>query len=224
MKWNEVPLLKRCTARTATREPGVLLTLIAAIFAVSGGCNLFRFASQLGGKPDVPAEYTLINRPTLVLVKDPPDPMGYSGSSDMIAAHVEQELTARQLVPCVPSSKASDLRSSRPAGFTAMSPAQVGSTLGAAQVICIEILQCQVQREGATDMLKGEASASVAVIDVASGRIIWPADAYSGQMVTHQTAVLRLGDRNTLSSIQRNLDAGLAEKIARLFYKYSPDN
>src|SRR5712671_4962550 len=69
------------------------------------GCAGLRFILLKAGKPEQPAEYIPLKVPTVVYVLDQPDPSGVNNQAEEIAARIEQQLEAYELVPIVASSK-----------------------------------------------------------------------------------------------------------------------
>jgi hypothetical protein len=195
--------------------------LIAA--AASGGCIIAGYAAHVYGDPPVGPRYVLGPRRTAIVVRDQPDPMGQNIEGEVLASEVEQNLKAHKIENLVPSVKASDLRSSRPVQFEKMTPAEIGQAIGAEQVVFVEVLRSQIAAGEGNDMLKGQIAATVAVYDAQSHQMLWPTDGSAGESVTYATPMLRShGDVNELS-MRRSIYGGLADKIAKLFYTYKPD-
>jgi hypothetical protein len=199
-----------------------VLPMLLALLAAASGCQILGYASKAAGPAPVPAMHTLHKVPTLILVKDVPDPTGLNIESEELAAGIEAIIKAHDLAPLIPSESLSDYRSAH-LNSASMSPAQLGQALGAQQVILLQLTDNTVYSEGAQDMLKGRIDGSVRVIDAATGRTIFPNDGTPGVSVSYETPLLRRTDQNTPAGVQRNLDAGLADQVAKLFYKYKPE-
>ena len=220
---SEVPLMHR---RAFLIHAGRLIAdgvVFVLAVVVLGGCTVGRIISHTVDDDSVPAQYTMAMRPTLVLVKDAPDPFGVHIESDEVAAALENQLTDHKVAPLVASTRLSEARNARPAAFAAMSPAQAGRAVGADQVLYVGISSSSVNTEGPRDMLKGKIVASVSLFDTAGEKVLWPSDGSGGVDVTYETPILRIGDEVTPQTMQRNLNAGLAYKIAELFYNHPAD-
>jgi hypothetical protein len=201
----------------------VHLSFVTFVVLLSG-CAYARYGMMVvGGHPTEPARYVPEKKPLAVVVKELPDPMGARLEGDEIAGLVEQQFEAFEVAPIVPVSKIADLRSASPADFSTMTAAQIGKAVGAEQVLNIEIVESRFDSEATSDMLRGKIGALVRVINTADGKYLWPTDGSRGSTVIYETGLLRLNDRNSAQSIERDLHVNLAEKIGRLFRDYKPD-
>lgn len=198
--------------------------LIAVAFAARG-CSIGRVLTHAYGADPVPAKYTLAKVPTLIIVKDAPDPTGLNDSADKAATGIEEQFNKHELVPVIESARLMDYKSDHLADFPLQSPEQVGKALKASQVVFVQILNSGLAADGVRDMVKGSVTASVKVVEVETGKQLFPSDGTSnGLMVSYETPMLRLTDKTTPTSVKRNVDLGLADRVAKLFYKYKPDD
>jgi hypothetical protein len=199
------------------------LILLPLLLVVSGGCTLVGLTTRITGDPPIPAEYVPAPRPTVVLVQTPPDPTGESRSCEEISYAIEQELEEHQTVPLVSSVKVFEISSSRPAQFATMSAGAVGRAVAAEQVLLVQVNDSTIDVAPGAGMYKGQIAAFVSFIDAASDEPLWPTDSSAGATVTYSTPMLRAGDQVTAKSVERNLYSGLADRIAKLFRQYKPD-
>jgi hypothetical protein len=206
----------------ATRRSIAAILLLPALLFAAGGCQILGYASKAAGPAPVDAQYLLHKAPTLVIVKDVPDPTGLSIESEEIAAGIEAGITAHELAPLIPAAKLSDYRTAH-LDSASMSPAQLGKALGAEQVIFVQLTNNSVFSEGTQDIFKGKIGGTVRVIDPSTGHTVFPNDGTPGASVSYETPLLRRTDQNTPFSVQRNLNAGLADQVVKLFYKYKPE-
>jgi hypothetical protein len=189
----------------------------------SGGCIIAGYAAHVYGDPPVPARFVLGPHLTAIVVRDQPDPTGQTVEGEVLASEIEQNIKAKNAGIIVPSVKTSDLRSSDPNKFETMTPQQIGHAVGAEQIIYVEVERSSVSAGEGNDMLKGQIAATVAVYEMHGGTMLWPTDGSSGDSVTYATPTLRAnGDVNSFN-MRRNIYAGLADKVAKLFYTYKPD-
>jgi hypothetical protein len=180
------------------------------------GCNALGYLANAAGNPDVPAQFVPAQKPTIVVVKDLPDPTGRSNGSDELAGDVDGELKTHLVAPVIPFAKAEAIRSNQ---TEEMTPAQIGRAAGAAQVIYVKIDDSNMDVGPVSDVLKGQMSATVCVIDAATGKLLWPTDGSDGVSVSYETPMMHVADDVTRSTLRANLCAGLADQVARLFYK-----
>jgi hypothetical protein len=206
----------------AMRRSIATLLLLPSLLVAGGGCQILGYASKAAGPAPVEAQYVLHKAPTLVIVKDVPDPTGLSIESEEVAAGIEANIAAQALAPLIPAAKLSDYRTTH-LDSAGKSPAELGKAMGADQVILVQLTNNSVFSEGTQDVLKGKMGATVRVIDPATGHTVFPNDGTPGASVSYETPLLRRTDQNTPASVQRNLDAGLADQVVKLFYKYKPE-
>jgi hypothetical protein len=194
----------------------------ATICWALSGCNAVGFIASVAGNPDVPAEYVPAKKPTIVVVKDLPDPNGGSNESEELAAEVDEQLNEHGIVPVVSSAKVAALRSEQ-TGDQTLSPAEIGRAASANQVIYIQLDKSSLDAGPVNDVLKGQIGGNVSVIDAATGQTLWPTDGSDGAPVSYETPMMHTGDDVTRSTVRANLCAGLADQVAKLFYKYKSE-
>ena len=211
---------RRASSRSSCwKYLGTLLLLVTA-----SGCNLGRVLQHAYGEEPVPAKYTLKKVPTLIFIKDKPDPTGLSDDADHITFELLERFAKHELAPTIDPGKLSDLKAQHLSDFSSLSAAEVGRTLAAEQVLFVQINTADTAQDGVSDMLKGTISATIRVIDVKTGNQLFPSDTTDGYSVNYETPMLRLTDHNTPASVKQNLDSGMTDRIAKLFYKYKPDD
>jgi hypothetical protein len=195
--------------------PGLLLG--------AGGCLIAGYAASVYGDPVVPAVYVPGKTPMLVMVVDEPDPTGMKVESDTVAREIEQQIQRHQIAPLVPATKVDQFKRTNLAGFSTLPPAEVGRAVGADQVLFVQIQSSRLSAGATGDMLKGEISTTVSIIDAPSGRTLWPNDGSDGAAVSFSTPTLRETERNTPLAVSRLMYAGLADRTVKLFRRYKPD-
>jgi hypothetical protein len=188
------------------------------IFCTLCGCNALGYIANAAGNPDVPAQYVPAMKPTIVVVKDRPDPTGQSNESDELAGDIDDQLKMHLVVPVIPSVKAAAIRGAQ-LDDRIMTPAEVGRAAGAEQIIYVKIDISNMDVGPVNDVLKGQMSATVCVIDSATGKFFWPTDGSDGVSVSYETPMMHVADDVNRSTLRANLCAGLADQVARLFYK-----
>lgn len=201
----------------------VIGNVLGVLLLAAGGCVIAGYAASIYGDPPIPAAYIPAKVPMLVIVKDPPDPSGTKIEADTVGREIEEQITRHDIAPLVPSAKVDEFRRTTLSGFGSLPPAQVGKAVGAEQVLYITILSSSIDSGSARDMLKGNISTSVCVIDVQSGKMLWPTDGSSGAAVGFTTPMVRIAGQTSPLTVSRGMYAGVADRIAKLFRKYKPD-
>ncbi len=202
---------------------GLVGLWLVLLLAGSGCSAIGAIAGKVIGDVPVEAQYTLAKVPTLVLAENYRRLGTAADASDRVAATVTQQLVAKDLAPIIPAEKLTALRDQLGEGYRKLDVVAVARRLGAEQVLYIDMQALGVSVGSESELLKGESAAFVRVIDVSAGQVVYPLDATDGQPVRFETQVRRPGDKTTRSSIEGDLVAGLSGRIARLFYKWKPD-
>lgn len=215
--------------RRAAR-PLCLLAAIAGAVALAGasaGCNLLGVvASKAAGQVPVEAVHTpdpLV--PLVVLVENyRSDAGGTASDADRIAQMIGARLAEQNAAPIVGLDKVRDLRDRSPREYRAMGVVQVARAVGAGQALYVDLTGVAVGTQVGSDVAKGVASANVKFIDARSGLVAYPADLAEGAPVGYETRMRRVGDGVTIDSIRSEVLAGLSDRIARMFFRYKPDD
>lgn len=198
-----------------------LLLLPALLLA---GCNIAgAVVDKVVGPAEVPAKYLPAQEPMLVLAENYQNPSSALIESEQLVQQVAQQIKEHKVSPLVDSSAPFNLRSSQPSEYQKMTIAQIGRTLGAKQVLYIDIAQSNVFVAEASEMLKGKALVRVRIVDVETGGTRWPEEGGDGYPVVVETPMLREGQGVDETSVRLQLQEAVGIKIARLFYKYKPE-
>lgn len=193
--------------------------LTTALIGLISGCNIVSaVAYKVSGAPKEPAEYKPENRLTLVLVEHYENPDQYHGSAVQLERQISNELAENKAVPLVPGEKLEVLRSNDVAAYRKLSIDQVGKALGAKQVIYVNLVKFTADTPIGGSELAGLAEARVRIIDVDTGRKLWPADSSEGREIKYETKHEEAVNFESRPEVQDQLSQSLAGKIARLFY------
>lgn len=200
---------------------------IAALFCLlisltAGGCNVIGAAAYVAGPMPVKARYVPENVPMLVLAEDYDRTNGTSLAAEQLEQHVMAELIRRNIAPVAQGDALHELRAENPEKFRSMSIVALGRLAGAQQVLYITTnIQAADVAPGA-NMLKGQATAHVRVVDVTTGQTLWPTNESRGYPVEAETPFV-YGSSADPSGVHRTLQQDLADQIVKLFYTYKPD-
>lgn len=216
--------------RAATIRAAIRVAVIAAAAATLGSCNILQPAAYLAmGQTKKPAMYELEDRPTLVFVDDRNNaiPINSSRVRRQIADDVSKQLMTRDLVTVTISPRdAMALSRNRDREGNLMSMGELGETVGAEQLIYVEMLSYRGSPDNVT--ARPVAACRVKVIDVVNRVRLFPAPdaerdwqdvAVQGPQMSPD--LYRSSDGR--AQIEQLLSAEIADKVTRLFYKHIPD-
>src|SRR4051794_38460402 len=158
---------------------------LLAMGAFSAGCEAVSAVSYKVRGPDfVDAQYKLDSVPTVVMVENYQDPVSVIGDSEQLARYIEADLKEagkkKPLVPLISSTKIYDLRSNEPVLYQKLKITEIGKSVGAKQVIYVELVSSNVQQMIGGDTLRGVAAARVKIVDCSNGTTKWPQEASGG--------------------------------------------
>jgi hypothetical protein len=200
-----------------------LCTLHFALF-FTAGCELpgVLLHETIGELP-VPAEYVPKKVPTLVLVENfrSPDEMQLDG--DQIAHQVADELKKGANLEIVDSDTLVPLREEDPTKFHTMTCQAIGKAVGAKQIIYVDLLESAVVGDITQAAVHASARAQIRVVDVETGNTLWPTNSVHGRELDAK-ADYDPSDTSHAMSMRTDMLTQLSSRIAKLFYKWHPDN
>jgi hypothetical protein len=175
------------------------------------------------GQLAVPAQYEPKKVSTLILVENyrSPDEMQLDG--DQLAHQIGDELKKEAKMDLVDPDKLVPLREEDPTKFHSMTIPQIGKAVGAKQIIYVDLKQSAVTADISQSVVHAEALAQVRVIDVETGVTLWPASASHGHELDAK-ADYDPSDSSHAASMRTDMLTQLSSRIAKLFYKWQPDN
>jgi hypothetical protein len=162
-------------------------------------------------------------RPLLVLAENYTNPSQAMFDAEHLARAVSRELDKNNVAPTIDPVRAIDLRSAQPATYREMSIAEIGRSLGAQQVLYIDVRVSGIVMAEASDIMKATMLTRVRMIDTATGETLWPTDAHEGYQLVHETPLQRQSRQVTEDSLRLQAARGMGQRIARLFYIYQSD-
>jgi hypothetical protein len=197
-----------------------LLTVVvlAVVWQACTGCAAVGAlaAKTIGDIPD-PAQYTPPQEPMLVVVENYQHASDLQGPADQIAELLTRQIAEHKIAPVVEQSSLLELRTSRPKEFEKMKIAELGKELGAAQVLYVDLKQCDVYRTVGSDALQAKVEAYVRVVDVATGQTKFPLVG-DGESFKTESDFTPQDAGDTPLAMRNQLVGDLSEAIARLFY------
>ena len=193
----------------------------AAILLVLGGCQLVgALVAKSQGPEKVKAAYVPPKVMTLILSEHPAGAGVDDVSSEDIGRRVAEFWGDLKLSPLVDLSKLEELHLQRPEEYDKMSVAAIGRAMGAENVLYIDVRDSHDESAGGSDTIRATATARVKMVDVATGRTLWPLDAAEGYTVDAQTQYQARGEGVSESTQMQEVRGAIANKIIKLFYDH----
>lgn len=213
---------RRATARTtAATLPLLCLTMLL------GGCKVLGLiADKTAGQIPVEPKYVpAADVPLVVLVENYRTDAATSRSdADRVAQILGERLAERKVAPIVAFEKVQALRDKEGAAFDKLGVVQIARELDAGQVLYVDLTAVSVGAAPGSDIGRAAASAKVRFIDVKKNEVVWPGDLAEGATIEAASPQRRVADGITVDSLRVEALRQLSERIARLFFKYKPDD
>jgi len=198
----------------------VLLWVIACAL---GGCSAAgAIMHKVAGPPAVPAKFVPAPKPLLVLVENYSRQSSGHADEDLLARYVEGELKEHKVAPVVDSTKLRELRMARPGDFHELSISNLGRKVGAEQVLYVNIVESRIEPLLGDESVRTQTSVRVKMIDVSNGETRWPTDMEAGFPLEYKSE-WGTGIGRSEMEIKQGIYRALSDRIAKLFYKWKPD-
>jgi hypothetical protein len=206
--------------------PRAILYLLTSILACAlPGCSVgSALQYKIAGPPAVEARYVPAREPMLVLVENYSASAAGHSDAEMLARHLMGELKAHDVAPLVPLETLYALRTNKGDAYRKMSMAAVGRETGAKQVLYVDVQQSSVGAPPGSDLLKGRIGVQIRVVDVETGATRWPTEATEGIPMAYETPLPRADENTTEPMVRQHMHTAMAIRIARLFYKWKPQD
>ncbi len=179
---------------------------------------------KIAGPPAVAAQYVPAKEPMLVLVENYGASAAGESDAEMLARHLMRELKEHDIAPLVPLETLYALRTNKPDAYRKMSMAAIGRETGAKQVLYVDVQQSSIGAAPGSELLKGRIAVQVRVVDVETGATRWPTEATEGIPLAYETPLPRADENTTEPMVRQRLHAAMATRVARLFYKWKPQD
>ena len=200
-------------------------TLLGLLIGASvGGCAVAGvIADKFAPPPTDPAAYKLAQQPTLVMVENFQNPDLVEVHAERLDRDISNELIEHKIAPVIKPQRLMELKASKGPAFGQMDIPAVAKSLGARQVVYVDLVKFSVGPPPGSDMVKGEAEALVKVVDD-GGRTLWPRESSLGRQVKCQTPYLRTDSGVDESAVREQMYQKLTDQVARLFYDAPVDD
>ncbi len=206
------------------------MVIAVSVAGCLSACNILAPAVyMIKGQPKVPARYELANRPTVVFVDDRNNaiPINSSRVRRAVADDITKQLMSRKLVTMTISPRdAMALSRNQDREGKLMSMGAIGETLGAEQLIYIEMLSYRGSPDNITP--RPSAACRLKVIDTVNKTRLFPAPGadnawqeiiVQGAPVSPELYRTSAGRRQ----IEEILAEAIADRVTKLFYRHIPD-
>jgi hypothetical protein len=198
----------------------ILYSLSSILVFSSASCSTAALVMyKLSPPQKVPAKYVPKKEPMLVLVENYENPSVTHISAQQLATALRADLERNNVAPLVDPDRLVELRDANPDGYRKLSIPQIGQSVGARQVLYINLQTLTVEGDGV--MARGIAQGQLKIVDATTGQTRWPTDLAAGHEVLVQTPFTRLDEHTTESTLQASLIAGVSDQVSKLFYKWT---
>jgi hypothetical protein len=198
---------------------GWALGLLSLVLFYVAGCNVIgAIASSTAPDPTTPPQYVPTTEPMVVIAENWHNPVGSNVDAEELGRYVYDTLIENSVGQQIDPITVIDLKSRNPDEFHSLSIAGIGKTVGAKQVLYINITDSSLIGPQGSDSLYGKCSARVKIVDVGSGQARWPLDAADGFPVFVQTDPTPIHSDMDETTLRQTLQQKAARRIAGLFY------
>jgi hypothetical protein len=197
------------------------IALLAMIAAWAGGCVAAGFAAQaLQGPPKRKALYEPDPRPMVVLVENARQQGSAGPIRELLTGLLNQALRENKVADPIPGYKLHDLRMADAKAFRDMNIDEVGRRVGAEQVLYVEIVRADIETHTGDTLVSGAVQVLVRVVDVPTGKTLWPDNSLEGWPVIVETPTADYKKVGGVQPMREALARATASKIAKLFYTH----
>ena len=140
---------------------------------------------------------------------------------DLLGRRITSQLDSESDIDMVSYGEITKLLWRRPATSQA-TPQQIGEKVGAKKVIFIDVREFALRDTPTSIILRGRMKATLSIVDVSTGTQDWPTG-IEGRMITYEDETREPERIEQGHEISRKVIAAVADKIAKLFYSYTPE-
>jgi len=209
-------------------------SLLGGCLPLMPGCDSIAYVSHAFEDDRIPARYQLPAGTVAVLVDDPDYRLGDPSLPNVSAAWAVDAISKNvSKVKVIPVTKVVELSRKMGQNFASMPVDQIGSELGATHVVYVFVESAGVT--GDPGLYRPRAMVRVNVIEVATGKRLFPAGSMSPDVSSQGTAVhgeplavslpYSTSDQNQVAEaavFMRQLAQEIGSSVAKVFYKHHP--
>jgi hypothetical protein len=191
---------------------------------LAGGCAAAGVAAyKVMGPADVPAKYVPAKEPMLVLVENYSRPSSAFTDSELLSRFLVSNLKTNNVAPIIDLNTLREFQASHASELHDLSVAALGRQLGAKQVLYIDVTKNDIEPLLGGETLRGEAAVRVKIVDVATGETRWPLEMSEGYPLSFSTSLGSATRGESEIALKQRMYANLGDRIAKLFYKWKPE-
>lgn len=209
--------------------------LLGALLTTLSACEPVNFVLTAFDDDRIPAQYTLAQGPVLVLVDDPNHHLGDPSLPNLVAASAGQHIEANiSKTTAISIDKLAALKREKGSAFDTMPVTSIGKALGATQVVYVLVESAGIS--GEPGLFRPQANVRVNVMDVATGKRVFPGVSSDNPMAATQgpdklgfAMEIKLNYTQSEQSpigetavLMRALANEMGLQIAQLFFKHHP--
>jgi hypothetical protein len=196
----------------------------ACLVHAAGGCAAIgAVAYKVSGPAAVEPRYRPVREPMLVMVENYRTPSAAFVTADQIRHAIAEDLQTHDVAPLVDSAALDRLRQQRPDAYHSMRISEIGQAVGARQVLYVELVEAGVNRVAMSDYYRGSISVRVKLIDVSSGKTLWPTSDDTYPLTAHTQTARDAGGMSP-ERIRDEAVWSIAVQVSRLFHKWKPED
>lgn len=188
------------------------------LLTVLAGCQVFGLAASVLPRT-VKQEYAPPKTPMLVMVENARDPGRFVPEAEHLTACIVDDLEAFEVAPMVDWRGLQKMRETDP-DMPKRSISEIGRRMGAQQVLYVDLASVYLGAADGLD-LRGKIEARVRVVDVATGKRMYPITAESRQVLVETPMSRDFRDTDAVA-VQQELLRATGTTIGRLFHKWDP--
>src|SRR5689334_10910996 len=131
-----------------------------AMLLLAGGCNIIGFVADKAGPGSIDAQFVPPKWPMVVIAENWRNPAGSAIDSQQLATFIYDDLRKHDVAPQIDPTAVTELRSRR-SDFGAMTISQIGKTIGAQQVLYINVRESSLTGPVRSNSVAGNCTARV---------------------------------------------------------------
>jgi len=215
------PQLHRRILRSVT--PAAFLLVLPACLLLTG-CPIAGIIADKLAVTKNDAQFKPKQVPLAVLVESYQKQAANESLGDELAIDIAELIKTNKVAPVIPADKLIELRTEHPESYGQMNIQSIGRTLGAGQVLYVDLKQVDVVSQPGSDVYTGIVDVRVKVVDVATGQTVWPTGTNDGYAIHNDSPIVLKSEVPSESAVRSQLLADMSQEITKLFYDYTPDN
>jgi hypothetical protein len=195
-----------------------LTSIAIGLLCLTSGCQLLGIgANAIGSDTAVKAKYVPAPKDSmLVIVESYGLAMDSGMETQRVAASLAKAIRDNKIAPVVDERRLEQLKDADPDAYRKMTIAQIGQTLGATQILYVNIWFSEIEKPTGGGQMLGNMRARVKIVDSQSANSRWPLDG-SSEPVEIKTPWIMEDGSKTESDVRNQMADQMAQGISDLF-------